>query len=329
MLNTDGVAGYSGDYYYNLRYIAHDEQDHVELLTGALKKAGVTPVEACTYSFPYTDPKSFLGFASILEGVGTSAYLGAAPLVTSKDYLAVAGSILVTEAVHTSLQRYTSGEIAAANAYGTVSHTQFDAIADTDPIVQALDPTSAYTIAAAFIKSCPANNPPLPFKAYPALTVETKPSETESPPEKHQRRDWGHGHDWKPEQGSWGGDGWKPAEPTEVYPSPCEGEEIKVSTEKDIPADSYITIVSGLTVVSVKGEYSGENHNPYSAMSTSAKVCTGNSASFKIPEGVSGQSYVFVTNKDVEGTFDSKAVVAGPAIIEVKPEEPTLDYKEE
>ena len=132
MLDADDVAGYSADYYYNLQYIAHDEQDHVELLTGALKKAGVTPVEACTYSFPYTVPKSFLGFSSILEGVGTSAYLGAAPLVTSKDYLAVAGSILVTEAVHTSLQRYTSGEIAAANPYGTVSKPHLESITCTD-----------------------------------------------------------------------------------------------------------------------------------------------------------------------------------------------------
>lgn len=67
---------------------------------------------------------------------------------------------------------------------------------------------------------------------------------------------------------------------------------------------------------------------PHSATSTNTDAHTGNSASFKIPEGVSGQSYVFVTNKDVEGTFDSKAVVAGPAIIEVKPEAPSLDYNE-
>ena len=88
-----------------------------------MKTAGVTPVEACKYTFPYTDVKSFITLSSVLEGVGTSAYLGGAPLITSKDYLAVAGSILVTEAIHTSLQRVAIGEIAAANPYGTVSTT--------------------------------------------------------------------------------------------------------------------------------------------------------------------------------------------------------------
>lgn len=93
----------------------------MSLLTGALTAAGVKPVEQCTYSFPYEDVKGFITLSSVLEGVGTSAYLGGAPLITSKDYLAVAGSILVTEALHTSLQRVAIGEIAAANPYGTVS----------------------------------------------------------------------------------------------------------------------------------------------------------------------------------------------------------------
>lgn len=92
------------------------------LLTSALKAANVTPVDACTYSFPYEDVRSFISLSSILEGVGTSAYLGGAPLITSKDYLSVAGSILVTEALHTSLQRVAVGEVAAANPYGTVSN---------------------------------------------------------------------------------------------------------------------------------------------------------------------------------------------------------------
>ncbi|KAK1044095.1 hypothetical protein LTR74_018342 [Friedmanniomyces endolithicus] len=48
-------AGYSADYYNDLKYIAHDEEQHVLLLEGELTVAGVTPVQACTYSFPYYD----------------------------------------------------------------------------------------------------------------------------------------------------------------------------------------------------------------------------------------------------------------------------------
>ena len=60
----------------------------------------------------------------MLEGVGTSAYLGGAPLITNKQYLTAAGSILVTEAKHTSYQRAAIGEVPFANAYGTVSSPQ-------------------------------------------------------------------------------------------------------------------------------------------------------------------------------------------------------------
>lgn len=55
------AAGYSADYYNNLKYVAMDEEQHVEALTQGLTAAGAMPVAACQYSFPFTDPKSFVG----------------------------------------------------------------------------------------------------------------------------------------------------------------------------------------------------------------------------------------------------------------------------
>jgi hypothetical protein len=133
-------------------------------LTAALQANGQTPVAACQYNFPYTDVASFITLSSILEGVGTSAYLGGAPLITSKAYLTVAGSILATEALHTSYQRAAIGEVPMANPFETP-----------------LNPNPVYTLAASFIVNCPASNPPLPFTAFPSLTATGGSCITEEP----------------------------------------------------------------------------------------------------------------------------------------------------
>lgn len=147
-------AGFDPNYFSNLKFIVHDEEDHVVTLTRAIKAAGAEPVAACEYNFPVTDVKSFLTLSSVLEGVGTSAYLGAAGLISDPANLGVAASILVTEALHTSLQRFALGQVAAANPYGT-----------------GLGINGVFTLAAGFITSCPPTNSILPVRPFPSLTA--------------------------------------------------------------------------------------------------------------------------------------------------------------
>lgn len=150
------AAGFNGSTYTNLKRISSDEATHVSFLTSALKAAGATPVAACTYNFPLSDVKTFLATASVLEGVGVSAYLGAAMDIMNKQYLTAAGSILTVESRHSAYIR------------GQIAESPFPSPFDTP-----LDFDEVYTLAAPFIKSCPASNPPLPVKAFPSLTLST------------------------------------------------------------------------------------------------------------------------------------------------------------
>ena len=140
-------AGFDTTYFKNLNFIIHDEEEHVKLLTSAIKAAGAEPVAACEYNFPMADVKTFLTLSSVLEGVGTSAYLGAAGLISDPANLGVAASILVTEALHTSQQRLALGQVPAANPYGT-----------------GLGVNAVFTLAAGFITSCPPTNSVLPVR---------------------------------------------------------------------------------------------------------------------------------------------------------------------
>lgn len=158
---------------------------------------------------------------------------------------------------------------------------------------------SVYTLALAFIDSCPPGNPTLPFTAFPSLAYDGKTCTCEQPicgnPSAYIKRD----HESYP----WGnnGDG-------KYCKAPLSGATVSFTAMKKIPAGSYVTFVNGLVVTSVKGTVSG-------------KTITA-----KIPAGLGGQTYVFATKSDVEGTFDDTQVLFGPAILEVRPAPPSIDY---
>lgn len=147
------AAGFKDKMFYpDLQRVASDEATHVAALTAALQAAKQPAAAACTYNFGITTPQSFVNLASVLEGVGVSAYLGAAASITSKEYLTVAGSILTVEARHNAWIRSEKGQYPFPQAFDTP-----------------LDFDEVYTLAAAFITSCPPNNPKLPVMAFPAL----------------------------------------------------------------------------------------------------------------------------------------------------------------
>ncbi|KAJ5623656.1 hypothetical protein N7490_012261 [Penicillium lividum] len=147
-------AGFPDPFYANLQEVASDEQTHVAFLTSALNAAGFPAVAQCSYSFPATDPKSFISLANVLEGVGVSAYLGAAASIANKTYLTAAGSILTVEARHNAYLRAALGQIPFAQ-----------------PFDSPLGFNEVYTVASPFITSCPSSNPQLPVKAFPSLTM--------------------------------------------------------------------------------------------------------------------------------------------------------------
>jgi rubrerythrin len=126
------VPGLSGELAGYVKAFGAEEQDHVDALSGAIKDLGGKPVAKPTFTFPLEDEKSFTDLAVTFEDTGVSAYNGAAPMIDSKDLLAVAGSIVQVEARHAAAVRHAAGEPAAPNA--------FDPTLGEDEVLKAVQP---------------------------------------------------------------------------------------------------------------------------------------------------------------------------------------------
>ncbi len=82
--------------------VTYDEQQHVMLLRGALGSAAIAKpaIDLDALGIGFRNFRQFLQLARAFEDVGVSAYGGAAPLLTSKQILATAARIALTEALH-------------------------------------------------------------------------------------------------------------------------------------------------------------------------------------------------------------------------------------
>ncbi len=95
----------------NIAFVASglrtDEVDHVKYLRSALGSAAAPKpainLDALGYGF--ANVNDFMKLGRQFEDVGVSAYLGAAPLISSKTYLDAAARILATEAQHSGSMR--------------------------------------------------------------------------------------------------------------------------------------------------------------------------------------------------------------------------------
>ena len=88
--------------------LRENEIDHVLYLRSALGSSAVKKpaIDLNALGYGYSSVDSWLKLARQFEDVGVSAYLGAAPLISSSTYLAAAGAILSTEAFHSGSIRY-------------------------------------------------------------------------------------------------------------------------------------------------------------------------------------------------------------------------------
>ena len=117
--------------------IRDNEEEHVKALAATVKKLGGTPAKEPTFDFggAFASRDAFLMTANTLEDAGVSAYNGAAPMISSVDVLAAAGSIAQVEARHAALIRLARDKPPAPQAFDKQS-TMDAILKKVGPLIQ-------------------------------------------------------------------------------------------------------------------------------------------------------------------------------------------------
>ena len=128
----------SGDALGVVTNLADHEAQHVKAITDLLNSAGATPVAKPTFTYPadaFSSQASILDLAATFEPVGVGAYLGAAPLISSPDILAAAGSIAGVEGEHVVAVNWLLGVVPYAGEAFPAAMTQDEVLAAVAPFM--------------------------------------------------------------------------------------------------------------------------------------------------------------------------------------------------
>ena len=138
----------------DLKTVGGTEATHVTQLSAAISAAGAQPVQQCTYNFNLSSAQQMIATARVLEAVGISAYIGAAPMVKTAPVLSAAAEIVTVEARHQTFIRTASNAVPVPNAFDTP-----------------LGPRAVFTLASQFISSCPTGSN-LNIQSFPVIVLQ-------------------------------------------------------------------------------------------------------------------------------------------------------------
>jgi Ferritin-like domain len=119
------------------REIRRDEDAHVSFLKTALGSAARP--KPTFKGLAQSQMSAFIELAQVFENVGVGAYLLAAPVIVSKQYLAAAASILTIEARHAGYLNNITGKPLSTNGSFDVVIPQATVVKDVLPFIASLN----------------------------------------------------------------------------------------------------------------------------------------------------------------------------------------------
>jgi hypothetical protein len=132
-----------------LKDIRDHEIAHREFFKAALGNNAIQNLEVDFSSINFTSRDSVLGTAKAFEDLGVAAYNGAGKLLTSPDYLTLAGKIVSVEARHAALIR----DLISNGSFSDLTSLTALGANNANGLDGALPPSEVLAIAGAYLKT--------------------------------------------------------------------------------------------------------------------------------------------------------------------------------